>query len=147
MISYAQKANKQLVIALTTELRRRGYEVWRDEDGSALVGIMSGETGNAMADAVESSYAVIVCISPEYKQSIDCRMQAKYANDLFKRGKLKLLYCCMNASYTTLSQPECVDGWLGFMIGDALWYPLWDQECLDSTATALAKSIGDHGSR
>ncbi len=46
----------------------------------------------------------------------------------FKRGKLKLLYCCMNESYHTRSQPDSVDGWLGFMMGDTLcaaWGPLF----------------------
>jgi hypothetical protein len=33
--------------------------VWRDEDGSALVGLMSGSTDDVMADAVECSFAVV----------------------------------------------------------------------------------------
>jgi len=63
------------------------------------------------AEAVESSYAVIVCVSPEYKQSGNCRMEAKYANDRFKKGKLKLIYVMMNEKYHTRSSPESVDGW------------------------------------
>jgi hypothetical protein len=88
------------------------------------------------------SYAVIVCVSRQYKQSSNCRMEAKYANDRFKRGRLKLLYVMMDAQYTTRSEPECVDGWLGIMLGDALWYPLWNEASVASTAKTLASVLG-----
>jgi hypothetical protein len=38
-------------------------------------------------------------------------MEAKYANDRFKKGKLKLIYVMMNEKYHTRSSPESVDGW------------------------------------
>ena len=31
------------------------------------------------------------------------------------------------------------------MLGDALWYPLWDKNNITSTATEIAKIIGDNG--
>jgi hypothetical protein len=37
MISYAWGAKKSLVIALTAALHSLGHEVWRDEEGSAIV--------------------------------------------------------------------------------------------------------------
>jgi hypothetical protein len=50
MVSYAWAARKDLVTALVSELRGRGYDVWRDEDGSALVSFMCGATDDVMAE-------------------------------------------------------------------------------------------------
>ena len=30
--------------------------------------------------------------------------------------------------YTTVSQPECVDGWLGMQLSDKLWFPCWNSK-------------------
>ena len=49
MISYAWGAKKELAVALGAELRSLGYEVWRDEEGSAIVPSMSGDTDERMA--------------------------------------------------------------------------------------------------
>ena len=49
MISYAWGAKKELAVALAAELRSLGYEVWRDEEGSAIVPSMSGDTDERMA--------------------------------------------------------------------------------------------------
>lgn len=48
----------------------------------------------------------------------------------------------MDEQYTTRSEADCVDGWLGIMLGDALWYPLWSEACVAPTAKALASVIG-----
>ena len=34
-------------------------------------------------------------------------------------------------------------GWLGVIVSDQLWYPLWDASKVDSTALQLARLIGD----
>lgn len=57
MLSYAWAARKDLCEALVKELRGRGFEVWRDEDGSALVPFMQGAADDIMAEAVEARYA------------------------------------------------------------------------------------------
>ncbi len=67
MLSYAWGARKDLCVALVADLRARGFEVWRDEDGSALVPFMHGATDDIMAEAVEARCAVhggllILCI-------------------------------------------------------------------------------------
>ena len=49
MISYAWGAKKELAVALSAELQSLGYEVWRDEEGSAIVPSMSGDTDERMA--------------------------------------------------------------------------------------------------
>merc|ERR1719161_2238538 len=43
-------------------------------------------------------------------------------------------------SLATVS-PKRVDGWLGIMIGDALWYPAWDPSQLQETANRIAVKI------
>jgi hypothetical protein len=50
MVSYAWAARKDLVTALVSDLRGRGYDMWRDEDGSALVSFMCGATDDIMAE-------------------------------------------------------------------------------------------------
>jgi hypothetical protein len=41
-----------------------------------------------------------------------------------KKQKLNIIYVMLDKNYTTVSTPNCVDGWLGIMLGDALWYHL-----------------------
>ncbi len=144
MISYSWGANKHLVVKLQRELTKLGYDVWRDEVGSTCVPAMSGAVDDRMAEAIEASYAVIICVSPQYKESANCQMEAKYCNALHKKKKLNLHYVMMDTDYHTNSDPVCVDGWLAFMIGDALWYPLFDESFLNSTATAIGALLGNN---
>ena len=173
MISYAWGAKKELAVALAAELRSLGYEMWRDEEGSAIVPSMSGDTDERMAQvtytllnskrkcdliylqiihlsffllsqAIEASHAVIVCVSPQYKESVNCRSEAQYCKVWKKSHGLQLLYVMMDNEYTTVSKTQTVDGWLGFMLGTELWYPLWSPGNVQSTAIELGKLIGDN---
>ena len=144
MISYAWGAKKELAVALAAELRSLGYEVWRDEEGSAIVPSMSGDTDERMAQAIEASHAVVVCVSPQYKESVNCRSEAQYCKVWKKSHGLQLLYVMMDNEYTTVSKTQTVDGWLGFMLGTELWYPLWSLVNVQSTAIELGKLIGDN---
>jgi hypothetical protein len=146
MVSYSwsPKARPELVVQLTKSLSDLGYEVWRDVNGSALVPPMSGSTDDRMAEAIECSHTVIVCVSKEYKVSGNCRSEANYANQLRKKGKVNILYVMMQEGYTTVSEPDSVDGYLGLMIGASLWYPLWNAEHAKTVATDLAGIIGDN---
>lgn len=84
--------------------------------GSGVIPAMSGATDDRMAEAIEASDVVIICISRQYKESANCRQEAKYANDLFKRGKLHIVYVMMDQNYHTRSSPDSVNGWLGIMV-------------------------------
>jgi hypothetical protein len=134
-------------------LRTLGHVVWRDEEGSPLVPPMREAVDDVMADAIEKSSTVIICVSKQYKSSANCRQEGAYANARKKKGLVKLLYVLMDAAYTTHSVPDVVDGWLGMMLGDALWYPLWSPDQLASTSAEISKllkgdaSVGDGGSR
>jgi hypothetical protein len=65
---------------------------------------------SAMADAVENSEFVMMCMSDSYKQSTYCQAEAEYA---FK-CKRRLLPLIMRPGYKP-------DGWLGFMIGSRIY--------------------------
>ncbi len=142
MLSYCWGAKKELVVQLAASLRAKGVDVWRDEEGSQCVPAMSGSTDDCMADAIEHSHTIIICVSPAYKASANCRMEAKYANDMHKRGKVKLVFIMMEQDYTTRSSPEYVDGWLGLMIGDHLWHAMWAQDQVTAVAAAIHVAIG-----
>ena len=142
MLSYCWGAKKELVIELGSSLRAKGVDVWRDEEGSQCVPAMGGSTDDCMAAAIERSHTIIICVSPAYKASANCRMEAKYANDMHKRGRVKLVFVMMEQDYTTRSSPEYVDGWLGLMIGDHLWHAMWAGEHVAAAAAAIHVSIG-----
>jgi hypothetical protein len=69
-------------------------------------------------------------------------MEAKYANDMHKRGRVKLVFVMMEQGYTTRSSPEYVDGWLGLMIGDHLWHAMWAGDQVAAVAAAIHVAIG-----
>ena len=64
---------------------------------------MHGPVDERMAQAVEASSIVIICVSKQYKERPNCRMEAEYANQLFKKKKLKIMYVMMQDTYTTVS--------------------------------------------
>lgn len=109
--------------------------------GSSLVPPMEGSTDDRMAEAMEAASVVIICLSKIYKERPNCRMEAKYANQLFKKGRVKVVYVMMQTEYTTVSEPHCCDGWLGIQIGDALWYPLWEEAILPSSVRSLLPQL------
>jgi hypothetical protein len=150
MLSYAWGCNKNHVIALGKKLRELGYDVWRDEEGSSIVsGMASGENiVETLCEAIQYSHTVVICVSVQYKDSANCRAEAKYAHARSIQAdnhQLKLIYVMMDEQYHTRSSPRQVDGWLGFMIGTQTWYPLWNSNQVETTAKSLAKLFADNG--
>ena len=47
----------------------------------------------------------------------------------------------LDRNYITVSTPNCVDIWLGFMIDDALWYLLWEPNQIHVTTTTILSVI------
>jgi hypothetical protein len=143
MLSYCwdPTAHPAYVKKLAQELRRLGYDVWRDEDGSSLLPAVSGAVDDRLAEAIEKSDTVVICVSAAYKRSSSCRLEATYAHALARRNKVKLVFVMMNEHYTTISSPNHCDGWLGFMIGDNLWYSMWHENRTNAVATEIAKSL------
>jgi len=103
MISYSHK-DKQLCKQIYDELIKSNYQVWIDFDQ------MRGNVMDAMAQAIESSPIVIICMSEDYRKSNFCRAEAHYA---FKRQR-KIVPVLLQKHYRP-------DGWLLFLIGQLLY--------------------------
>jgi hypothetical protein len=147
MLSYSWSASKPLVVSLGNKLKEMGYDIWRDEEGSSILPSMSGDVTDMMAEAIQLSHMMIIFVSPEYKESTNCRSEANYARSRSLSHNLKLVYVMVNEGYHTRSSPRSVDGWLGFMVGSELWYTLWHSNQVESTAKQLESLIGDFGKR
>lgn len=143
MLSYAWGCNKAHVVELSKALRALGYDVWRDEEGSSLVPPMSGDIVETMAEAIQHAHLIVICVSREYKDSSNCRSEAKYARQRAHQNKLRIAYVMMDQNYTTVSVPG-VDGWLGFMVGTELWYPMWNLSQVDAAAQRIGEIVGSH---
>ena len=103
MISYSHKDNL-LCIQIYEELIKAGYRVWIDFDQ------MHGNVMDAMAQAIERSHTIIICISEQYQRSNYCRAEAHYA---FQRQR-KIVPILLQKHYKP-------DGWLLFLIGQLLY--------------------------
>jgi hypothetical protein len=103
MISYSHK-DKILCKQIYDALTKSGYHVWIDFDQ------MHGNVMDAMAQAIERSHTIIICMSEEYRISNYCRAEAHYA---FQRQR-KIVPVLLQKHYKP-------DGWLLFLIGQLLY--------------------------
>ncbi|ESO95468.1 hypothetical protein LOTGIDRAFT_78426, partial [Lottia gigantea] len=85
-------------------LKENGYSVWID------INDMEGSTLQAMADAVEKSSVVLMCMSEKYKESSNCRTEAEYAYTL----KKPIIPLMMQRGYKP-------DGYLGMILSAKLF--------------------------
>jgi hypothetical protein len=140
MISYSWAQGKDFVVEVSAGLRKNGFDVWRDEEGSHLVRKMMGSSMEIMAEAIECAEVVVIFVSRAYRDSYNCKLEGRYAQVRERAGLTKILFVMMEEDYT----PEAnggVDGWLGMLIGDHIYYPGWDPDQLDETVAELSKSI------
>jgi len=127
MLSY--NWNHQAIVAeLKTELEKAGYKTWMDIDK------MQGSTLEAMANAVEESDAVILCVSKGYKESQACRTEAEYAFQMQK----KLIPVLVEKDY----RPS---GWLGALMGSKLYFNATSVKRANEAAGALMRELGSLG--
>jgi GTPase SAR1 family protein/DNA-binding Lrp family transcriptional regulator len=140
MLSYCWGYKKDHVIAMEKKLKENGYDMWRDENGSSIVPPLAGDTDESMARAVEKSSLIIIFVCKAYFNSMNCKKEAQYCSEKQK----PLLFVMLDENYHPSSSPEAVRGWLGFIIGTRLWYPLWDlEQHLESTTSLIADRIGN----
>src|SRR5205085_7334604 len=83
---------------------KAGYRIWIDFDQ------MCGNVMDTMAQAIEQSNTVIICMSEEYQRSSYCRAEAHYA---FQRQR-KIVPAILQQHYKP-------DGWLLFLIGQLFY--------------------------
>jgi hypothetical protein len=110
MISYCW-AQKELCHRINDRLEKEGYSVWLDRDE------MRGSIVESMAEAVENSRCVLICMSSDYKSSTNCQAEAEYAYN----RKSKMIPLMVEKEYKP-------DGWLGFMAGSKLYVDFADKE-------------------
>jgi hypothetical protein len=103
MLSYSH-SDKDLCYRIHDRLTKDQYRVWIDRE------YMHGATMVAMANAIENSEFVLVCMSDTYKQSAYCQSEAHYA---FERRR-NLIPLIMKPYYRP-------DGWLGIMASGKMY--------------------------
>lgn len=104
MISYNSSA-RDLCVKIKDKLKSDGFKVWMDIEqiqGSAL---------QSMAEAVENSAVILICITERYYLSPNCRLEAEYAVRLNK----PIVPLLMQSKFI----PQ---GWLGIAIGSKIYY-------------------------
>jgi hypothetical protein len=66
MISY-NRASRDLCLQIKAQLERLKFKVWIDVED------ISGSSLESMANAIENSFCILVCMTEKYKQSPNCR--------------------------------------------------------------------------
>jgi hypothetical protein len=97
MISYSH-SDKELCDRILNVLENDQLHVWIDSR------LMHGATFDVMAEAIENSEFVFVCMSDAYKQSPFCEMEASYA----VKRRCRIIPLIMTPNYRA-------DGWLGVL--------------------------------
>ncbi|CAF2160557.1 unnamed protein product, partial [Rotaria magnacalcarata] len=105
MISYNHEASYDICRRICDELRRRGFEVWIDEDNLDETIFLQ-----ALANAVENSYFVLLCFNSAYAASEYCRKEACYAIE----KRIPYIPSRMEAAFDPT-------GWLGITIADHVY--------------------------
>lgn len=103
MISY-NSGSREMCLKIKAFLEYHGHRVWIDVEN------IGGSSLEAMANALENSKAVLMCMSEKYKQSANCRAEAEYA---FQLGK-PIIPLIMQKGYRA-------DGWLGIILGSKIF--------------------------
>ncbi len=89
--------------------------------------------------------AVVVCaVSKEFRYNTNCKDVSLLARDLKRNNPStgpELLFSMMQGDYTTQSSPFRVDGWLGHLMKDALWYPAWSRVHITGASEAIVAVI------
>jgi hypothetical protein len=109
MISYCWD-NKPLCRTIYERFQKDGYQVWIDESQ------MFGSIIERMAEGIENSEFILMCMSSSYKKSLNCQAEAEYA---FKRKK-KIVPLMLELRYKA-------DGWLGLIAGSKIYINFADK--------------------
>ncbi len=64
--------------------------------------------------AIKRCTVVVICVSRGYKTNMACQKVARYA--LTQEKNSILLFALFQGDYTLNSDPDKVNGWLGYMI-------------------------------
>lgn len=124
MISY-NRESRDLCLKIKKELEAAGHKVWIDIDD------IHGSSLESMANAIEHSQCILICMTEKYKQSPNCRavsylfylsffiIKALFCNNL-KEAEYAFR---MNAPIIPLIMQKdyMPDGWLGLILGSKIF--------------------------
>lgn len=123
MISYSHR-DKIICSKIQQQLVQDGYRVWFDED------CLRGMTMAGIAEAIENSQSVLICMSDRYKESVYCQSEAHYAYE----RRCHLLPIVVQSNYKP-------DGWLGIIVSGRI-YVDFISEGFDEAYRTLKVEIG-----
>ncbi|CAF4020115.1 unnamed protein product [Rotaria sp. Silwood1] len=103
MISYSHK-DQDVCLQIHDRLVKDGYNVWLDRD------CLRGPTMIGIANAIENSEHVLICMSNTYKQSVYCQSEAHYAYE----RECRLIPILIESNYKP-------DGWLGIIVSGKIY--------------------------
>ncbi|XP_063711133.1 uncharacterized protein LOC134839490 isoform X2 [Symsagittifera roscoffensis] len=128
LISY-NWSSQPLALKLKSTLKANGIRTWMDVEN------MGSEILSSMAEAVENSFCVLVCVTEKYKESSACRSEAEYSYNL-KRDIVPLM---MEKGYTP-------SGWLGILCGTKKYYKWFNEATVESSSGGLVSYLLNHPS-
>ncbi|UJR16583.1 hypothetical protein I4U23_003483 [Adineta vaga] len=123
MISYSHVNADICTIIYNCLLKMGKYKIWFDKEE------MHGSTLQRMAEAVEESHLMLVCMSSAYKSSKSCQMECEYA---FK--------CHHNVLFLRVEANYIATGWLGIYLGVHLYIDVTKHDFL-TTFKDIIKQI------
>ncbi|CAF0847844.1 unnamed protein product [Brachionus calyciflorus] len=103
MISYNSKS-RPICLNIKKELEKNGYKVWIDFES------IYGSSLEAMANAIETSFCVLMCITENYKESNFCRLEAEYC----VQKNCPFVPLILQKGYRP-------NGWLGIILGTRIF--------------------------
>ncbi|XP_070551315.1 uncharacterized protein [Ptychodera flava] len=129
MISYNWKHQEEAKL-IKEALEERGYRVWMDLQN------MKGDINKAMAEGVDKSLAVLLCVTKAYKDSHSCNKEASYADSRRK-----------NIIPLKLESDVEFDGWIGLVVGSKLWFDFSDITYFNDSMNGVDKELKALGAK
>ena len=102
-ISYNSES-RSICLQIKTFLESIGFKCWIDVEN------IHGSSFDAMASGIEAASCVLICMTENYKESNNCRMEAEYTI----QKKKPFVPLILQKSYRP-------DGWLGFILGSKIY--------------------------
>lgn len=121
MISY-NRGSRDLCLQIKAELEKCQFKVWIDVEN------ISGSSLESMANAIENSFCILICMTEKYKQSPNCRAEGEYSFQL-NRPIIPLI---MQKDYRP-------DGWLGIILGKKIYINFTNN--FDDSMTSLNQEL------
>jgi hypothetical protein len=140
---------QSMIKRIHQSLLRRSYIVWVDIEQ------MKRDTMDMMSEAIEGAEVVLYGVCNDYKESINCRMEAQYAMQTENCDMVPL----MMESTGSEGAPYKPTGWLGLLMGARMYYRFiavvphdqdpseaeLDEAAFEEQMGKLCLEIGDRG--